>query len=180
MTAIGIHQGALVVGPQQGLVGVLAVDVDQEVAQVLELAATRRSAIDEGARAALSHQQPAHDALAVIVQGLRGQPVSGRGAVGEIEAGDHLGAFLAGTDHGGIGLVPQGQAQGIDQDGFSGPGLAGQGGEAAVTVEFQAADDRQVLDEDVGQHGGCPRLGLGTRRSSGRAGVSCLTAWYGV
>ena len=76
----------------------------------------------------------------------------------------------------GVGLVPQGQAQGVDEDGLAGPGLAGQGGQPGLEVQFQGADDGQVADEDVGQHESvagvawCGQAGRGCDWGSVRAG----------
>jgi hypothetical protein len=74
MSAVGVQKIALRIGPQERLMGVLAVDVDQEVAEVAQLSAGGGSAVDIGARTTVAHDQAAHQTVPVFVEVLLGQP----------------------------------------------------------------------------------------------------------
>jgi hypothetical protein len=76
MPAIGVEQLALGIGAQQRLMGVLAVNIHQPFAQISQLGARGRAAVDEGARTALAHDQPPYHTGVVIVQTLLDQPVA--------------------------------------------------------------------------------------------------------
>ena len=157
LAGVAVQELALGGGAQQGLVGMLAMDVHQVLAQGLELVAAGESTVDVGPGTAAGRQQAADGAIAIAVAFLRQvllhQPVPGRGHGGQVEAGRHLGPLATRPDHARVGPVPQGEAQGVDEDGFTGPGLAGEGGHARAQFKFQGADHGQVLNEDMAQHG---------------------------
>ncbi len=64
------------------------------------------------------------------------QPVAHGRERSQVEARRHLRPIPAGADHGRVRFVAQGQAQGVDEDGFAGAGLAGEGRHARAQFEF--------------------------------------------
>jgi hypothetical protein len=90
---IGIQQFALGFGFYQRLVGVLAVDVDQKLAQQLELGQRGRLAVDEAARAAgfVQYAADQHDVV-VAGQGVFLQPGLDFRALAAVEFGADFGA----------------------------------------------------------------------------------------
>ena len=49
------------------------------------------------------------------------------------------------------------QAQGIEQNGFTGPGFTGKHGKTMLELNIQVLDDGEIADRKVGQQGGGPR-----------------------
>ncbi len=143
-------QQALLLGfLQQGLVGVLTVDIDQHVAQGLQVGQRGGAAVDIAPGAALLGDDPAQQAFVTFQQVVVFQPLAGLGGVADIEAGVDVGAFGAVADYIAVGAIAQGQAQGIQHDGFAGAGLAGNHGHAAVQFHFQMGGDSDVVDTEV-------------------------------
>ncbi len=108
--AVGVQKVPLVTGTEQRLVGVLPVNIDQQVTQAAQLGTGSRPAVDIGARSAFADDQPANDALAVLIERLRGEPVAGAGTAAQVETGDDLGSLAARSDHGRVGLLAKHQA----------------------------------------------------------------------
>ena len=151
-SGIGVQQQALLGGPQQRLVRMLPVDVQQQGAQLAQCRLRGLGAVDVGARTALAHQHPAQQAKALVVQVVFPQPGRGLRAVAQVELAGHLGALAPLADHAGIGLVAEGEPQGVDQDGLARAGLAGERGHAGPQVQGQLAHDYQITNREVGQH----------------------------
>ncbi len=63
---VGVQHLALHAGPEQGVMGVLAVNVDQEFAGFLELTLGRRPAIDEGAGTSAGVDHPAQQETVLL------------------------------------------------------------------------------------------------------------------
>jgi hypothetical protein len=84
------------VGLEQGLVFVLAVDVDQQFAQRFEIAERAGRAVDVAAAAAFGGDHPAQDAQAVVQVAL-GQPGMRLGNVHQVEGGEDVGLVGAGA-----------------------------------------------------------------------------------
>jgi hypothetical protein len=97
------------VGLEQGLVFVLAVDVDQQFAQRLEVAKRAGRAIDVAAAAAFGGDHPAQDARAVVVQVALGEPGMRFGNVHQVEGGEDVGLVGAGAHHAAVGAIAQGR-----------------------------------------------------------------------
>ena len=122
-----IEQLALRIGFQQGLVRMLAMDVDQHFADLAQLRDGGGHAIDEGFRAAavVDHAAQQHRAVAGV-EFILGQPglQYRRQRAGELGADVGLGRALA--HHAGVSPPAQRQRQRVDQDRFAGAGLAGE------------------------------------------------------
>ncbi len=88
---------------------VLPVQVDERAGELAQRAARDERAVDERAAASLRRDFPPHDDLAAV-----------RG----VEDGFDRGGFLAGAHELGRGAPADEQADGADEDGLAGAGLA--------------------------------------------------------
>ena len=131
---------------------VLAVNVDQQVAQRAQLGQRRVVTVDEGLAAPVGVEHAPDQALVVGVHFVVGEPGARSAGERQAEFERDLGAFAAGAQAGRVGAVAGGQPDRIEQNGFSGAGLPGQRGQPAVEVDLQAVDDREVADLDGFQH----------------------------
>ena len=151
--AVRIEQRALAIALQQQLVIVLAMDVEQHLAQLAQLRGGGRAAVHEGARASGGVDGAAHEACAVaFVEFLGREPFAHRRQRGDVEIGAHLGALRPGAHHARIGAVAEREREGIDEDRLARAGLAGQRGEAARQLEVEPVDDHVVADGECSQH----------------------------
>ena len=143
-----VEQRALGGFAHQRLVRVLAVDVDQQPAQLLQLGHAGRRAIDVGAGAAagVDHAPGDHHTL-FRLEILLAQPVGQRVVAGTGEFGRQFGALAAISHHRRLGPAAHQQAERIHQNGFSGAGLAGQRAEAGRKIELQPVDQNEIADE---------------------------------
>ena len=155
VAAEGIEQRELAAARHQRLVFVLAVDLDQQPGEFGELRERRRPAVDPGLRAAVGADGAAQ--LAGVVASSSSscsRSQAGRfGRVDEGEHGDQFGALGAVADHAAVGARAGQEAERIDQQRLAGAGFAGNHGQAGAEIEFGGADDREILDGEVGEHG---------------------------
>ncbi len=107
-----VEQAAVGVGLEQRLVFVLAVDIDDQLAQCLEVGLRAGAAVDVAARAAFGGDHSAQDARAVVVQVALGEPGAGFGNVRQVEAGEDVRLVGAGAHHAAVGTITQGTGQG--------------------------------------------------------------------
>ncbi len=150
---VRIEQRALGIGLEQGLVCMLAVNIDQPFARLAQLAERGRPAVDESARApALVDHPPQQNRIGVALEFGCPQPSREFGQGLNIELGADVGAFATGTHHGGIAALAQRQRERIDQDGLAGSGFAGEHGETGVEFEFERIDDDKIADAERPQH----------------------------
>jgi len=143
----------LQVALEQRLVGVLAVDVHQLLAQFAQALHRCRLAVDIAAGAAVGAHRAAQDALAVEVEFPLFQPLTHGGQSADLEGGADLGAVAAGAHGAAVGAIAQYQAQGVEQDGFAGAGFAGEHGHAGDELQFQVFDQGEIADGEVLEHG---------------------------
>ena len=113
---------------------VLAVELDEQVAQALEEPHGRGAVVDEDAVPARSPELALDDELAVL------EPVAGFVEQGgdrtrpvDVEEGLHDGALLAGADQLRLRARADDEQDRVDQDGLAGSGLAGQHVEAGAS-----------------------------------------------
>ena len=94
---------------------------------------------------------------------------SGVGRVAEVEHGDQFRAFGAVAHHAAVGAHAGQEAQRIDQQRLAGAGFAGDHGQAGAEIQFGGADDGEILDGEMGQHGrDCAVEGSPAREPHGR------------
>src|SRR5690606_37239388 len=98
VTAEDVEQGELLAAIEQGLMLVLAMDLDQSLAERFQLGQGDGPAIDPATRAAFAADDPAQLAGVAVVQLFLAQPVAQLGAPGQIEIGGELGALAAMPD----------------------------------------------------------------------------------
>jgi len=154
--AVLVEQAPVGVGLEQRLVLVLAVNVDQQFAQRLEITLRAGCAIDVAARAALGGDHSAQDAGAFAVHVAFGQPGAGVGDVVQVEAGEDVGLVRTDAHHAAVGPVAEGQAEGIEHDRFARAGFTADHAHAAFQLEVQVFDDGVVVNRQMNQHGKAP------------------------
>ncbi|MNE31463.1 hypothetical protein D3C80_1250330 [compost metagenome] len=152
-----VEQAAMSVGFQQRLVFMLAVNVDQQLTQGLEVAQRAGRAVDVAARTTFGGDDPAQDARAVAVEIALGQPGLGLRDIGQVEGGEDVGLVGAGAHHATVGAVAQGQAEGVEHDRFAGTGFTGDDAHAAGEFEVEVLDDGVIMYGQVHQHWVAPR-----------------------
>src|SRR5690606_6983885 len=117
--AEAVQRLPLGVAAEQRLVGVLAVDVHQELAQLAHQLQRYRAAVDEAFGAAALLDYPPQQAFAVGAKLVLFQPAR-RIAVGiNLEGGGDLGAVGAGANGIALDAIAQAQAQGVEQNGLA-------------------------------------------------------------
>ena len=140
---IGIQQLAHGGGARQALPGVLAVNVDQPLAQLAQLRQRGAGAVDPGAAAAGTVDGAAQQQGAGFgVEAMLSQPGACR--LGQVELGADLAARLAFAHPQRIAAPAQHQLQRVDQDRLAGARLAGQGREAATQRQIERRDDDEI------------------------------------
>jgi hypothetical protein len=152
---LGIEKTALRVGLEQREMSVLAMDVDQQFADLAQLAEGGRQPIDVGARAAAGFDDAAQQQCFVRFVVVGAQPCTHRVARADflqVELGSDLRPLRADAHQCRIAALAQRQRQRVDQDGLAGTGLAGERAEAGIEVELEAVDDDEVADEQAAQH----------------------------
>jgi hypothetical protein len=132
---VGVEQAAHGLGARQALPRVLAVDVEQAVAELPQLGGRGRAAVDPAAAAALQvdraaqQQRVAGFEPAFVEPGCEGRVSVELGA--DVEP---LGAF---AHRARVGTVAERQLKRIDQYRFARAGFAGQDREACRKIEFE-------------------------------------------
>ncbi len=86
----------------QQLVGMLAVDLDQQLAQLAQLRERDGGAVDEAARAAVGADHPAKQTLTPALQLILFQPALGSRGIFQREARAQVGTGGAATHHVGF------------------------------------------------------------------------------
>ena len=134
-TAVGIQHGACSVRAGQALPGMLAMNVDQLIAQMAQLRGRGGRAIDPGAAAAQTVYDAAQQQILLLRKPRLLQPFVQMGRAIELGADIGLGAAFA--YHLCIGACAQHQLQGVEHDGFAGAGFAGKHREAGLPVQVE-------------------------------------------
>ena len=148
---------------KKGLMLVLAVQVNQVIAELAELAERDQFSIDEATAAALSADFAAQDHFG---DGLTGEEIpfpqkaARPGGIREVEEALDLGGLTARADVIGAGALAQHKIEGPDDDGLAGAGLARERRKALEEIEGQVVNDSQILDGQTQKHGKNPPPGL--------------------
>ena len=139
---------------QQPLVLVLAVDLDQRVAEPFEEADGHRRVVHERAVAAGAGQLAPDDDLAVVVGDEPGVVENGARAVGASEREERLDRrrLGVGADHVGLRATAAHEHDRVDQDRLAGPGLAGEDVEAGGEGDGDGLDDGEVSEAQLAEH----------------------------
>ena len=162
--AIGIDKIALRLGCFERLMGMLAVNVDQMLAQVFHLGHRRRSRIDPRATLAAGVEHaPQQHRFVLADQIVLDEPGAHRWRVRDIEFSGEFGAVGAGAQLPRQEPVAEQQAECIEQDRFAGAGFAGQYGETGIEFDIQRIDNDKVANRERAQHGQVARCGGASR-----------------
>ncbi|ABU75922.1 hypothetical protein ESA_00639 [Cronobacter sakazakii ATCC BAA-894] len=143
---IAIQQAFLMFGFKQKLVGVLTVNLNQQLAEFSQLRERHGGAVDKAARAAIAADDAAQQALAAVFKLVFFQPAQRGGGVFQREAGAEIRAAGTGAHHIALRTATQTQTQRIDRNGFTGAGFAGDGGHPGVKVDFQFTNNSEITD----------------------------------
>ncbi len=156
--AMMVKQRALQRRLEQRLLLVLAVDLDQQLAEPAQQAAADRLVVDEGARAAVGRDQAAQHQLVLGGDAVLGEQAlhAAVAEVGERRGDRALRRTLA--HQRAVGAPAEREPHGIEQDRLAGAGLAGQHAEAFGELEVEPLDQDDVADHEAGQHGAGRRV----------------------
>jgi hypothetical protein len=136
----------------QGLVLVLAVDIQQHAAKLFQLCQRAGVAVDEAAGAAVVADRAAQYALSAIVQFVFFQPGQGLRKVRDIEFRRYIRPFCAIAHGSGISPGSHGQPQSVQHNGLAGTGFPGQCGHAPVEIKLDVFGDRVIGNRKLAQH----------------------------
>ncbi|MCY1542767.1 hypothetical protein D9M68_785330 [compost metagenome] len=143
---------------------VLAVNFDNLPADFLQQGGRYRLVVDEGAGAAISKLHAAQNHIFIVGNGIVAQRGARRMVGGQLQHGDHLAALLPAAHQRRIATPAQRQSQRIKQDGFTGAGLTGQHGHAAIKRQIKLVDKDDVANRERVQHARTiPKLRVGRR-----------------
>ena len=131
-------------------------DVDQCFADVLELRQRGAATVEPAARApgGVDHTPDQQFGVAGFNEGVVGQLAGQFGQGLQVERGRQFGTFFAVADQRAVAAAAEQQPECVEDDGFAGPGFAGEDGEAGAKIEFERVDDDKVADREREQHGG--------------------------
>ena len=172
--AMGIDDLALRVAADERLEFLLAVDVDQELAELAHALRGQRLAIHVLARAAVpADDTPQHELAVRRFDRLFLEPAAEQSAGCGLECRRDFGALRAVAKHVGARAAAERQHHRVHDDGLAGAGLSRERREAALELELGRVDDREVADLQVREHLSIPR------RRSGRCGPSAASSAAG-
>ena len=165
--AEAVDERALHVGRRERLVRVLAVQVDEPLADLVQLRERRGPAVDPGATPALRVERPAQQERAVgRGEVVRSEPLGDARAIVHVERGGELGPVGARPELPQLETVAQQQREGVEQDRLARARLAGQHGEAAVELEVERFDDDEIADGQQPEHEYAGQIDLPTGEMS--------------
>ena len=154
--AVFVEQATMGIGLEEGLVFVLAVDIDQAFAERLQVALRAWRAVDVAARTAFCGNHAAEDARPVAFQVSLLKPFACAGNVVQIEAGQDIGLVRAGPYDAAVGAIAKREAERIEHDRLARARFTGDHGHAALELEIQVFDDGVILNGQMDQHGRAP------------------------
>ncbi len=150
--AEGVEQPAVSGGIDQSALVVLAVDLDQRTAELLEHLHAHRLIVDESARASVGELHAAQDQF-VLGGNIIGREQRARRMVArDIEHSGHLALLDALPHQRLVAAAAQSQRESIEQDRLAGAGLAGEHGKAVGKIDVEPVDQDDVADRKSGEH----------------------------
>jgi len=126
---------------------VLSVNIHEEFAGLAQLRQRRRATVDEaaGASRGIDHA-PRQEYAFVTGEFVPGQPLLKVFQSGDVEFGADLCAIRALAYRKGVTALAQHQRQRVDENGFTGTGLAREHREPRGEFEIHALDDNKVAN----------------------------------
>lgn len=166
---------------EEGLVLVLSVEVDEEVADLAELGEGEEIAVCQGAAASGGGDFAAQDEFVVrsVNAGLVEERGEG-GVAGDVEEGLDFGRVAAPAHVVAAGAFAEDELERTDDDGLAGSGLAGQAVESGIEVQGEVVDDGQIADAQAQQHGAGSSFGGGPSAVGARGSAIVSTGAGGV
>jgi hypothetical protein len=138
---------------KEGLVRMLAVDVDQELADLLQLRERRAVPVDEAAGApGAIDGAPEEKAAGVALQVVFLCPCANQALIGKFKLGRQLCALGALPHHGRVRAPADQELDRIDEDRLAGAGLAGEHRESGLELEARGLHDHEIADLERAQH----------------------------
>ena len=155
---------------------VLAVQIDEPLAEGLQLRERGRAAVDPRPALALRVEHAAQQYVAVVRgDALLGEPGGDARRVRDVELGGELGALRARPELAELEAVAEQERQRVEQDRLARARLAGQHGKAGGELDVERFDDDEISDGQETQHGaGQRRRAGGSEERRMRAGRSCV------
>ena len=150
--AVMIQQVALYRAAAKRLVEMLAVNIDKQFAQGLELLHGNGVAVDERPRPAVRIDHPAQQALIIFVERLLLQPGTGLRQVGDLEFGTELGALCTASHELAAAALAEDQSECVDQDRFTRPGFASKHGHARFEFDLDPIDNCKIPHLQIHNH----------------------------
>ena len=154
---------------QQRLMLVLAVDVDEQLADVAQITERGRPTIDVGASAALPRESAAERTIFAFIKLAGLWPGQSIGQMADDKERADIGALGSRPYHAAIGTVAQAQAERIHEDGFTGAGFAGDHRKSRGKLQLEVLHDGKLTDFEQAQHGDIPQMTDRNHRSGPRA-----------
>jgi hypothetical protein len=148
---VSIEQVALGIATQQRMMGVLAMDVGEQIGDFAQLSQRRRGTVDIAPGTAGTVDHSAQQAR-LRVEVVRPQPGFQRPIRRNVELGGNLGTLGSGAYHRGIGTLAQRQRQRVDKDRLAGTGLTRKRAKTDAELEFEAVDNDEIPDNQTQQH----------------------------
>ena len=161
-TAKGIEDRAVPRGIEQSALVMLAMDLDQFVAELAQQRDADRLVVDEGTRAAVARLYAAQNEIALGIETVVAENGAGGMRRGHVEDGGDAALLDALPDKPAIGTRADGKPERVEKNGFAGARLARQRAQAALERQFQSIDENDVADGQGGEHQ--TRLMAGSRR----------------
>jgi hypothetical protein len=143
-TAVGIEQPALSLRAAERLMRVLPVQIDQKLADGLELRQRRRAAVDVRAASALRIEHTAQQEQPVFREIVFDEPSPRGRRILQLELGGYFRAVCAKPKLARFEAIAEQQRQRVEQQRFARAGLARQHGEARVEFDLECLDDGEV------------------------------------
>ncbi len=173
VAAEAVQQLEVAVGGEQAVLLVLAVQLQQPLAELAQRRDGAGRAVDEHARRSADRHLAAQHQQAVLVgvDAALLQQRTQRPGVGRLEHRLDARAARPASDLRRVGAVAGDQSQRVDQDRLARPGLAGQQVQARTELHGQVLDDRQLTDAQRSQH----RVHPGGRRGDAGDGTGTAT-----
>ena len=131
---------------------VLAVDLDQRAAELLEHLNADWLVVDECARAPIGQLHTAEDQFVFRRNVIGRQQRARRMTVRNIEDGRHLPLLKSLPHQRLVAAAAQGQRESVEKDRFSSAGLAGERGQAAGKIDIKPLDQNNVANGQSGEH----------------------------
>ena len=127
-------------------------DLDQRAAELLEHLHADRLVVDECARSSIGQLHAAQDQFVFRRNVIGRQQCARRMASRDVEDGRHLSLLEPLPDQRLVAAAAQGQRESIEQDRFSGAGLAGERGKAVGKIDVEPLDQNDVANGQSGEH----------------------------